>query len=190
VRDCAPLARPHHFEVRLGKQTSSMTSPLAERLPGCESVRHAFGSSSPSIFSNGPATGLAEPAIRYPSRDDGQLTTRHSAIRFPAHTCFFALDDGRELRYTSSPLRRICWSRIADRGISKPPGCGALEITLEEFRARFARGELESRHYCSTESFARVGNIMRRSLFRANSSRTHRFQPYANANCDAPSVGP
>jgi formamidopyrimidine-DNA glycosylase len=102
----------------------------------------------------------------------GQLTTRHPADPVAPHThCFFALDDGRELRYTD--IRRFGRILIVPKSLMAAfrsrLGSEPLEITLEKFRAQFrsrrARVKallLDQRVLCG------VGNIYAdESLFRA-----------------------
>jgi formamidopyrimidine-DNA glycosylase len=71
----------------------------------------------------------------------GQLAPRHPAEPVARHThAFFALDDGRELRYTD--IRRFgrmaLVSEAALDGVLGKLGLDPLEITQEEFRARLA----------------------------------------------------
>ncbi len=132
------------LEVRLGK-TDFIDDPvaLAERLPGTRicSVTRLGKFVSIDLVPSGPATELAEPFYLVIHLGmTGQLTTRHSGDPVPPHThVFFALDDGRELRYTD--IRRF--GRILlvpESGIAvfrDRLGAEPLEITLEEFRARF-----------------------------------------------------
>jgi formamidopyrimidine-DNA glycosylase len=102
----------------------------------------------------------------------GQLTTRHSGDPIPPHThVFFALDDGRELRYTD--VRRfgrillVPESRIAE--FRNHLGAEPLEITLEQFRARFGSRRARVKALLLDQKVLRgVGNIYAdESLFRA-----------------------
>src|SRR5712664_734252 len=139
------------LEVRLGK-TDFIDDPvaLAERLPGSRicNVTRLGKFVSIDLVPNGPATALAEPCYLVIHLGmTGQLTTRHSGDPVPAHThVFFALDDGRELRYTD--IRRfgrillVPESRIAE--FRNHLGAEPLEITLEEFRARIHPARIAS----------------------------------------------
>jgi formamidopyrimidine-DNA glycosylase len=102
----------------------------------------------------------------------GRLTTRHPADPVAPHTHgFFALDDGRELRYTD--IRRfgriliIPESRMAR--FRSRLGSEPLETTLEEFRARFGLRRARIKALLLDQGILRgVGNIYAdESLFRA-----------------------
>ena len=164
------------LEVRLGK-TDFIDDPvaLAEQLPGSRicNVTRLGKFVSIDLVPNGPATGLAEPCYLVIHLGmTGQLTTRHSGDPVPAHThVFFALDDGRELRYTD--IRRfgrillVPESRIAE--FRDRLGAEPLEITLEEFRARFGSRRARVKALLLDQRVLRgVGNIYAdESLFRA-----------------------
>jgi formamidopyrimidine-DNA glycosylase len=164
------------LEVRLGK-TDFIDDPvaLAERLPGSRicNVTRLGKFVSIDLVSNGPATGLAEPCYLVIHLGmTGQLTTRHSGDPVAPHThVFFALDDGRELRYTD--IRRfgrillVPESRIAE--FRNHLGAEPLEITLEEFRARFGLRRARVKALLLDQRVLRgVGNIYAdESLFRA-----------------------
>jgi len=164
------------LDVRLGK-TDFIDDPvaLAERLPGTRirDVTRLGKFISIDLVPCGPATELAEPFhLIIHLGMTGQLTTRLSGDPVPPHThVFFALDDGRELRYTD--IRRfgrillVPQSRIAlfrDRLGAEP-----LEITLEEFFTRFGSRRARVKALLLDQGVLRgVGNIYAdESLFRA-----------------------
>jgi formamidopyrimidine-DNA glycosylase len=132
------------LDVRLGK-TDFIDDPvsLGERLPGARilDVTRLGKFVSIGLILGGPAPNLDERFYLVIHLGmTGQLTTRLSGDPVPPHThVFFALDDGRELRYTD--IRRfgrmllVPESRIA--GFRDRLGAEPLEITLEEFCARF-----------------------------------------------------
>lgn len=102
----------------------------------------------------------------------GQLMTRLSGDPVPAHThVFFALDDGRELRYTD--IRRfgrilvVPESKIAM--FRERLGAEPLEITRKEFCARFGSRSSRVKALLLDQGVLRgVGNIYAdESLFRA-----------------------
>ena len=164
------------LDVRLGK-TDFIDDPVAlgERLPGARisDVTRLGKFVSIGLVPGGPA----------PSPDErfylvihlgmtGQLTTRPSGDPVPPHThVFFALDDGRELRYTD--IRRfgrmllVPESQIA--GFRDRLGAEPLEITLEEFCARFGSRRARVKALLLDQGVLRgVGNIYAdESLFRA-----------------------
>ena len=163
-------------DVRLGK-TDFIDDPvaLAERLPGARITDVTrFGKFvSVDLVPRGPAAPLAERLYLVIHLGmTGQLTTRHPGDPVPAHThVFFALDDGNELRYTD--IRRfgrmllVPESRMAvfrDRLGAEP-----LEITLEEFCARFGSRHARVKALLLDQGVLRgVGNIYAdESLFRA-----------------------
>jgi formamidopyrimidine-DNA glycosylase len=103
----------------------------------------------------------------------GQLTVRHFSDPVAPHThCFFALDDGRELRYTD--IRRfgrillISESMIAV--FRSRLGCEPLATTLSEFRARIGSRRARIKALLLDQSvLCGVGNIYAdESLFRAS----------------------
>jgi formamidopyrimidine-DNA glycosylase len=164
------------LDVRLGK-TDFIDDPvaLAERLPGTRirDVTRLGKFISIDLVPRGPATELAEPFhLIIHLGMTGQLTTRLSGDPVRPHThVFFALDDGRELRYTD--IRRfgrillVPQSRIAlfrDRLGAEP-----LEITLEEFFTRFGSRRARVKALLLDQGVLRgVGNIYAdESLFRA-----------------------
>jgi formamidopyrimidine-DNA glycosylase len=102
----------------------------------------------------------------------GQLTLNRSGESVARHTHgFFILDDGRELRYTD--IRRfgrillVPESRIAE--FRDHLGAEPLEITREEFRARFGSRRARVKALLLDQRVLRgVGNIYAdESLFRA-----------------------
>lgn len=102
----------------------------------------------------------------------GQLTVKHPADQVAPHThCFFGLDDRWELRYTD--IRRF--GRILIIPDSRMDafrdrlGADPLEITLEEFSARFgSRRSLVKALLLDQGVLSGVGNIYAdESLFRA-----------------------
>jgi formamidopyrimidine-DNA glycosylase len=164
------------LDVRLGK-TDFIDDPvaLAERLPGARicSVTRLGKFVSIDLVPSGPASKLVEPFhLVIHLGMTGQLTTRLSGDPVPPHThVFFALDDGRELRYTD--IRRfgrillVPESRIAlfrDRLGAEP-----LEITLEEFFRRFGSRRARVKALLLDQAVLRgVGNIYAdESLFHA-----------------------
>jgi formamidopyrimidine-DNA glycosylase len=160
-------------EVLLGK-TDFIDDPiaLAERLPGCRIT-------NVTRLGKFICMGLA-PSVR--SEEclylvihlgmTGQLTVRHPEDRVSPHThCYFALDGDCELRYTD--IRRFGrillvpesqLARFRDRLGAEP-----LEISLEEFRARFGSRRARVKALLLDQSVLRgVGNIYAdESLFRA-----------------------
>lgn len=102
----------------------------------------------------------------------GQLTVKHPADQVAPHThCFFALDDHCELRYTDT--RRFGRMLIVpDSGLDAfrgRLGSDPLEITLEEFRARFGSRHSRVKALLLDQGvLSGVGNIYAdESLFRA-----------------------
>ena len=164
------------LDVRLGK-TDFIDDPvaLAEQLPGARiaNISRLGKFICIELVPGGPA---ANPEARLylivHLGMTGQLTTRHPADPVAPHTHgFFALDNGRELRYTD--IRRfgrillIPESRMATfRGRL---GSDPLEITLEEFRARFGLRRARIKALLLDQGVLRgVGNIYAdESLFRA-----------------------
>jgi formamidopyrimidine-DNA glycosylase len=164
------------LDVRLGK-TDFIDDPvtLGERLPGARilDVTRLGKFVSIGLILGGPAPNLDERFYLVIHLGmTGQLTTRLSGDPVPPHThVFFALDDGRELRYTD--IRRfgrmllVPESRIA--GFRDRLGAEPLEITLEEFCARFGSRRARVKALLLDQAVLRgVGNIYAdESLFRA-----------------------
>jgi formamidopyrimidine-DNA glycosylase len=125
------------------------------------------------LVRSGPEAELAEPFhLIVHLGMTGQLTTRPSGDPVRPHThVFFALDDGRELRYTD--IRRfgrillVPESGIA--GFRDRLGAEPLEITLQEFRVRFGSRRTRVKALLLDQGVLRgVGNIYAdESLFRA-----------------------
>ena len=164
------------LEVRLGK-TDFIDDPiaLAKQLPGARisNVTRMGKFVSIDLVPCGPVADLAEHCYLVIHLGmTGQLATRLSDDPVPPHThVFFALDDGRELRYTD--IRRfgrillVPESRIAlfrDRLGAEP-----LEITLEEFFTRFGSRRARVKALLLDQAVLRgVGNIYAdESLFHA-----------------------
>lgn len=164
------------LEIRLGK-TDFIDDPVAlgEQLPGSRvlDVTRLGKFISIGLVPGGPASGVAERLYLIIHLGmTGQLMTRLSGDPVPAHThVFFGLDDGRELRYTD--IRRfgrmlvVPESKIA--GFRERLGIEPLEITLEEFCARFgSRGSRVKALLLDQAVLRGVGNIYAdESLFRA-----------------------
>ena len=185
-------------DVRLGK-TDFIDDPidLAKRLPGCRitgitrvgkficlgltsggPVSAGFsGAALPETFS-----GTVEPTLNAPPEESlhlvihlgmtGQLTVRNPADQVAPHThCFFALDDECELRYTDiRRFGRILLVPESGIGVFRDQlGAEPLEITLEEFRARFGTRRARVKALLLDQGVLRgVGNIYAdESLFRA-----------------------
>ena len=164
------------LDVRLGK-TDFIDDPvaLAEQLPGARiaDICRLGKFICIDLVPGGPAaSSQAQFYLIVHLGMTGQLTTRHPADPVAPHTHgFFALDDGRELRYTD--IRRfgriliIPESRIAVfRGRL---GSDPLETTLKEFRARFGLRRARIKALLLDQGVLRgVGNIYAdESLFRA-----------------------
>jgi formamidopyrimidine-DNA glycosylase len=164
------------LDVRLGK-TDFIDDPvaLAEQLPGAQimDISRLGKFVCIKLLPTGPADNPeARLYLMVHLGMTGQLTTRHPADPVAPHTHgFFALDDGRELRY--SDIRRfgrillIPESLIAVfRGRLGPE---PLETTLEEFRARFGLRRARIKALLLDQGVLRgVGNIYAdESLFRA-----------------------
>jgi formamidopyrimidine-DNA glycosylase len=164
------------LDVRLGK-TDFIDDPVAlgERLPGTRirDVTRLGKFVSIDLVPGGPEADLAEPFhLLIHLGMTGQITTRDSGDPVPPHThVFFALDDGRELRYTD--IRRfgrillVPKSRIAE--FRDHLGAEPLEITLEDFRARFGSRRARVKALLLDQRVLRgVGNIYAdECLFRA-----------------------
>ena len=102
----------------------------------------------------------------------GQLRVHDAAQPAPPHThCIFALDDGRELRYTD--IRRFGRMRIVAESqmerLRGELGTEPLEIGLEDFRARLgARRAMIKALLLDQHVLRGLGNIyVDESLFRA-----------------------
>jgi formamidopyrimidine-DNA glycosylase len=163
-------------DVRLGK-TDFIEDPvaLAERLPGARvsNVTRLGKFISVELLRGSSADDLADRFYLVIHLGmTGQLTVRPAGDAVPAHThVFFALDDGRELRYTD--IRRfgrillVPESRI---GVFLGHlGAEPLEITPEEFLVRFGSRAARVKALLLDQRVLRgVGNIYAdESLFRA-----------------------
>src|ERR1019366_8875600 len=132
------------LDVRLGK-TDFIDDPvaLAEQLPGARiaDICRLGKFICIDLVPGGPAaSSQAQFYLIVHLGMTGQLTTRHSADPVAPHTHgFFALDDGRELRYTDirrfGRLLLVPESRMAE--FQGRLGTEPLEITREEFCTRF-----------------------------------------------------
>jgi formamidopyrimidine-DNA glycosylase len=163
-------------EVRLGK-TDFIDDPiaLAEQLPGAKIAGVARLGKFVSIeLLQGSSAGDAEARsyLIIHLGMTGQLTTRDPSDPVPPHTHgFFALDDGRELRYTD--IRRFGRILLVPESLIAVfrgrLGSEPLEITLEEFRARFGSRRARVKALLLDQAVLRgVGNIYAdESLFRA-----------------------
>jgi formamidopyrimidine-DNA glycosylase len=164
------------LDVRLGK-TDFIDDPVAltKSLPGAQIVDVArLGKFiCLELVPGGPAADFDARARLYIHLGmTGQLTLREPGSPVMPHThVFFALDDGRELRYTD--IRRFGRIRmIIDplaAGFPSALGCEPLEITFEEFRARFGGRRARIKALLLDQRVLRgLGNIYTdESLFRA-----------------------
>jgi formamidopyrimidine-DNA glycosylase len=162
--------------VRLGK-TDFIDDPVAlmESLPGARIVDVArFGKFiCLELLCGGSGAIPDERVYLYIHLGmTGQLTLREPGYPVAPHTHgFFALDDGRELRYTDirrfGRIRLVVASRAAD--FQSLLGFEPLEITLEEFRARFGGRRARIKALLLDQRVLRgLGNIYAdESLFRA-----------------------
>jgi len=164
------------LDVRLGK-ADFIDDPIAlgKRLPGARicSVTRLGKFISIDLVPSDPSAGLAGHFYLVIHLGmTGQLATRLSDDPVPPHThVFVALDNGRELRYTD--IRRF--GRILlvpESGIAAfrdRLGAEPLEITPEEFRARFGSRRARVKALLLDQGILRgVGNIYAdESLFRA-----------------------
>ena len=161
-------------DVRLGK-TDFIDDPIAvaERLPGSRitGVTRIGKFVCIGLRAGALSSGETSHLIIHLGMT-GQLTVRNPGDRVAPHThCFFALDDQSELRYTD--IRRF--GRILlvpESGIAalqEHLGAEPLEITLEEFRARFGSRRARVKALLLDQAVLRgVGNIYAdESLFRA-----------------------
>ena len=169
-------------EVRFGK-TDFVDNPgeIAERLPGLRisDVTRRGKFIFIGLESNAPgALGVASSAFTSSGYlivhlgMTGKLTVIPSAESVPPHThVFFALDDGRELRYTD--VRRfgrmlfLPESRLAE--FTNPLGKEPLEISAEEFCQRLGSRRARVKALLLDQKIlGGVGNIYAdESLFRA-----------------------
>jgi formamidopyrimidine-DNA glycosylase len=164
------------LEIRLGK-TDFIDDPaaLGEKLPGSRivDVTRLGKYISIGLVPGGPAFSVAERLhLVIHLGMTGQLTTKPSNDPVPPHThVFFGLDDGRELRYTD--IRRFGRMLLVPDskidGFRERLGLEPLEITLEEFRARFGSRGARVKALLLDQGILRgVGNIYAdESLFRA-----------------------
>jgi formamidopyrimidine-DNA glycosylase len=166
------------LDVRLGK-TDFIDDPvqLGEALPGCriESVTRHGKFIAVELARGAPAAcdAAAERAhLLIHLGMTGQLTVRAAVESAPPHThVTFALDDGRELRYTD--IRRFGRMLIiADSEVGAfREGFGAdpLEITEDEFARRLATRGARIKALLLDQSMLRgMGNIyVDESLWRA-----------------------
>ena len=164
------------LDVRLGK-TDFIDDPVAlgEQLPGSRisDVTRLGKFISIDLIPCAPESNLRERFYLVIHLGmTGQLMVRAAGDPVPPHThVFFALDDGRELRYTD--IRRfgrillVPESRVA--AFRDHLGAEPLEITLEEFRARFGSRRARVKALLLDQGVLRgVGNIYAdESLFRA-----------------------
>ena len=163
-------------DVRLGK-TDFIDDPVAlgERLPGSRivGVTRLGKFIAIDVVPGGAGTNTAERLhLVIHLGMTGQLMTRLASDPVSPHThVFFALDDGRELRYTD--VRRfgrmllVPESQIAV--FRERLGAEPLEISLKEFCARFGSRGARVKALLLDQGILRgVGNIYAdESLFRA-----------------------
>jgi formamidopyrimidine-DNA glycosylase len=164
------------LDVRLGK-TDFIDDPvaLAEQLPGARisDITRLGKFISIDLVSSGRSVGHSERFYLIIHLGmTGQLTTSQPGNPILPHThVFLALDDGREIRYTD--IRRFGrMLLVPESGVEIFQGnLGAepLEITLEEFRARFRSRRTRVKALLLDQKILRgVGNIYAdESLFRA-----------------------
>ena len=164
------------LNVRLGK-TDFIDDPvaLAEQLPGARisDITRLGKFISIDLVSSDRSVGHSERFYLIIHLGmTGQLTTSQPGNPILPHThVFLALDDGREIRYTD--IRRF--GRILlvpESGVEifqGKLGAEPLEITLEEFRARFRSRRTRVKALLLDQKILRgVGNIYAdESLFRA-----------------------
>lgn len=163
-------------DVRLGKTDFiDDAAALAEQLPGTRiaDVARLGKFIAVELAPGGPAIHAgARFFLVIHLGMTGQLTMRHPGDPVPPHThVFFALDDGRELRYTD--IRRFgrmllvpesLFAAFRDRLGAEP-----LEIAPEEFCSRFGSRRARIKALLLDQGVLRgVGNIYAdESLFRA-----------------------
>jgi formamidopyrimidine-DNA glycosylase len=164
------------LDVRLGK-TDFIDDPVAleESLPGARIVEVSRVGKfiRLELLRGGPAAIADQRLYLYVHLGmTGQLTLRERGYPVAPHTHgFFALDDGRELRYTD--IRRFGRIRLVGAslaaGFRSLLGSEPLEITLEEFRARFGGRRARIKALLLDQGVLRgLGNIYAdESLFRA-----------------------
>jgi formamidopyrimidine-DNA glycosylase len=164
------------LDVRLGK-TDFIDDPVAleESLPGARIVEVSRVGKfiRLELLRGGPAAIADQRLYLYVHLGmTGQLTLRERGYPVAPHTHgFFALDDGRELRYTD--IRRFGRIRLVGAslaaGFRSLLGSEPLEITLEEFRARFGGRRARIKALLLDQGVLRgLGNIYTdESLFRA-----------------------
>lgn len=161
------------FDVRLGK-TDFIDDPIAlsGRLPGCRiiSVTRLGKFICIALQPGAPAMECLHLVIHLGMT--GQLTVRHPGDQVAPHThCYLALDDNCELRYTD--IRRFGRILLVPESqiemFRDRLGAEPLEITLEEFRARFSSRRARVKALLLDQGVLRgVGNIYAdESLFRA-----------------------
>jgi formamidopyrimidine-DNA glycosylase len=127
------------LSVRLGK-TDFIDDPAAieRELPGCRiSAVHRFGKFLLLDLKRPTGSGV-QFSLQIHLGMTGQILTCSPEARIPPHThLFFALDDGRELRYTD--IRRFGRIRILTNGARETLlaefGLDPLEASEEEFDA-------------------------------------------------------
>jgi len=163
-------------DVRFGK-TDFVENPaaIAERLPGRRILEVTRVGKFICIELDPDAAGAAfgsRLCLMIHLGMTGQLTLCRSSDAVAPHThCFFALDDGRELRYAD--VRRfgrmllIAESGLAD--FKKRMGIEPLEISAEEFCGRFGSRRARVKALLLDQKVLRgIGNIYAdESLFRA-----------------------
>ena len=164
------------LDVRLGK-TDFIDDPvaLAEQLPGARisDITRLGKFISIDLVSSDRSVGHSERFYLIIHLGmTGQLTTSQPGNPILPHThVFLALDDGREIRYTD--IRRFGrMLLIPESGVEifqGKLGAEPLEITLEEFRARFRSRRTRVKALLLDQKILRgVGNIYAdESLFRA-----------------------
>jgi len=164
------------LDVRLGK-TDFIDDPVAltEQLPGARisAITRLGKFISIDLVSSGRSVGPSERFYLIIHLGmTGQLTTSQPGNPILPHThVFLALDDGREIRYTD--IRRFGrMLLVPESGVEifqGKLGAEPLEITLEEFRARFRSRRTRVKALLLDQKILRgVGNIYAdESLFRA-----------------------
>jgi formamidopyrimidine-DNA glycosylase len=169
----AVLPGKHILDVRLGK-TDFIDDPAAieRELPGCRiaGVRR-FGKFLLLDLERSTGSG-AQFSLQVHLGMTGQILTCPPEARVAPHThLFFALDDGRELRYTD--IRRFGRIRILANGaresVLRKFGVDPLEASEEEFQARIRSRRARIKALLLDQHVLRgIGNIYAdESLFRA-----------------------
>ena len=162
-------------EVRFGK-TDFVDDPagIAERLPGkrIQDVTRAGKFICIGLEAYGPSASRAPFYLIVHLGMTGQLTVVRSGEPAPPHThVYFALDDGRELRYTD--IRRFGRMLLASESglanLKGDLGKEPLEIGAEEFCRNFASRRARIKALLLDQRILRgIGNIYAdESLFRA-----------------------